>query len=160
MWSENNFKNTEWDRNRGKNNGFKNCISCATQVNEYPWMASVGTGDEYHHCGGTLIASQWILSAAHCFFSEYEGTLPAENFKVILGEHDRGSDSESRIPRKVLEVSKIINHASFVASTVDYDISLLKLSEEVDLNIYTPACLPETTDNFEGKKAWAYGNHS
>jgi len=54
-------------------------------------------------------------------------------------------------------VTQIINHPSYDAKTSNNDISLLKLSEAVDLNTYTPACLAKATDNFEGKSAWVYG---
>ena len=39
------------------------------------------------------------------------------------------------------------------------DIAILELPEEVDLTIYTPACMAKTSDTstFDGKKALAYG---
>ena len=39
----------------------------------------------------------------------------------------------------------------------DYDIAILELSEEVDLSIYTPACLAKKGDNFSGQTAIAAG---
>ena len=100
-------------------------------------------------CGGTLIASQWILTTAKCTAGA------AADFAVVLGEHDKNNSSESQIPRKVVTVSKIITHPN--NSNFNNNIALLKLSEEVDLNIYTPSCIAETSDNFEGQRAWVYG---
>ena len=41
--------------------------------------------------------------------------------------------------------------------TFDYDIAILELNEEVDLKIYTPACLAKKGDNFIGQTATAAG---
>ena len=38
------------------------------QKNKYPWMAALvdSTGGQF--CGGTLVASKYVISAAHCMF--------------------------------------------------------------------------------------------
>ena len=41
--------------------------------------------------------------------------------------------------------------------TFDYDIAILELDEEVDLKIYTPACLANKGDKFIGQTATAAG---
>ena len=60
-----------------------------------------------------------------------------------------------KIPRKELKVAKIISHD--VVLDLKNDIALLKLSEKVDLNTYTPVCVPNTGTDFTGKRAWTYG---
>ena len=129
------------------------------KVNEYPWLARlriVWPGDSFR-CGGSLVASQWIVTAAHCVFHRDEVTLASSSMiTVILGEHDTSTSFESKIPRKELKVTQIISHDDNF--DLKNDIALLKLSEKVDLNTYTPVCVPNTGKDFTGKIAWTYGN--
>jgi len=131
------------------------------EVNEWPWMVALsrgtdGSGQSYI-CGGTLIAEEWVLTAAHCFFSPNgDRVLFENNMRLVLGDHDKSSDTDTTI-REVFEVAQITLHPTYVFATNKDDIALMKLTTKVDLNKHAPACLPAEGETFVGKTAYAYG---
>jgi len=120
-------------------------------INEYPWMASLQLNSN-HHCGGSLLNSRWVVSAAHCT----QGSPSA--YKVILGDHNRAVTNEA--VHLTIGVDKIINHPNYVDFRF-FDISLLKLSSNVDFMKYPhirPICLPPIpSKTYAGVKATIAG---
>ncbi|MEM7125928.1 MAG: trypsin-like serine protease [Chloroflexota bacterium] len=89
----------------------------------WPWQAAIyllrPIGDPLYFCGGSLIESEWILTAAHCVED-----LRADDLLIILGRH-RLSDTGGEEQR----VSQIFIYDGFQRGTLDADIGLLKLSQ-------------------------------
>ncbi|XP_018428716.1 PREDICTED: granzyme A-like [Nanorana parkeri] len=88
-----------------------------------PYMVFIRTA-ERGICGGTLITSNWVLTAAHCSVS---------NAKVILGAHSIRNYEVEKQRRAVLHA---FPHELYNANTFDYDIQLLQLTENAQLGKY------------------------
>ena len=84
-------------------------------------------------CGGTLISSTHVLTAAHCT----DGETP-RSMRVILGEHNIADSEFNRV-----DVAEIINHPNYNSRTVNNDYAILRLANPVTFtNEVSPACLP------------------
>ncbi|XP_063032787.1 chymotrypsin-C-like [Melospiza melodia melodia] len=106
-------------------------------AHSWPWQISLQysrSGSWNHYCGGTLIAPQWVLTAAHCISSSL-------TYRVALGRQDV---SEADEPGSVaVAVEKIIVHEDWDDYYIRNDIALVKLAEEVqETDTVRVACLP------------------
>uniref|UniRef100_W5LV75 Peptidase S1 domain-containing protein n=1 Tax=Lepisosteus oculatus TaxID=7918 RepID=W5LV75_LEPOC len=122
----------------------------SAQPGSWPWQASLRLNGG-HTCGGTLINSQWVLTAAHCFGSP----ITPSQWTVYLGVTDTGS-STNTVSSKVLQ---IIRHPNYDSSTNNNDIALMKLNSSVSFNNYIqPVCLADTSSSFyNGTSCWVTG---
>jgi len=103
----------------------------------FPWQVSLqykSGSNFYHTCGGTLIASQWVLTAAHC--------IGSRTYRVYLGKHNLKNDNEAG--SIALSPEKIVVHPKWDSYRIRNDIALIKLSSPVTFSdTIMAACLPE-----------------
>jgi len=89
-------------------------------LNEFPSIVSVQVRSN-HMCGGSLIAQNWVLTAAHCVSDP--GVTPD---RVFMGSNDLND----RRNGEVFRITQIIIHPGYGEdSPVSHDFALLKLHQ-------------------------------
>ncbi|XP_011156887.1 trypsin-1 [Solenopsis invicta] len=121
-----------------------------TLINQYPWMVLLMYRGQFY-CGGTVINSRYVLTAAHCIY----GFDPSKLTVRIL-EHDWKTSNESKT--QDFQVEKIIRHSAYSTTNYNNDIALLKLDSAIKFQgSMRPACLPEQVKTFAGKNGIVTG---
>ncbi len=83
----------------------------------YPFMAAITDNSGFQFCGGSVIASTWVLTAAHCVQGESAG-----NVRVVTGRTDLSDTSTGQD----IAVSQIFVDPAFDGS--GWDAALLRLA--------------------------------
>ncbi|XP_045444757.1 coagulation factor VII isoform X2 [Pipistrellus kuhlii] len=103
---------------------------------ECPWQTALML-DKKLLCGGTLIDTTWVVSAAHCF----DSVKSLENLTAVVGDHDLSEEDGSEQERQVVQ---IITPNKYIKRKTNHDIALVRLSRPVAFTDYVvPLCLPE-----------------
>uniref|UniRef100_A0A0A1WHE6 CLIP domain-containing serine protease n=1 Tax=Zeugodacus cucurbitae TaxID=28588 RepID=A0A0A1WHE6_ZEUCU len=130
-----------------------------TGILDYPWMALLRyrsrTNELEFLCGGSLLNTRYVLTAAHCTVRSQQRVLHS----VRLGEWDIRTNPDCEVdingvkscaPEFIeLGIEKIISHPRYVSGSNDqfFDIALLRLEKSVAYtNFIRPICLPGSTE--------------
>lgn len=116
----------------------------------WPWMVALLNSKKKFFCGGSLINSQYVLTAAHCTFGTSKNQIVAR-----LGEYDF---NDPRDPHDDYQVVEIKRHGQYNSMSLRNDIALLKLEKPVTFNEFVKTiCLPEAATDYIGREATLVG---
>ncbi|XP_055590612.1 trypsin-1-like [Uranotaenia lowii] len=92
------------------------------EIDEAPYQVSLQR-DGNHICGGSIISSKWILTAAHC--TEYGST---KSFSVRIGSTKHAAGGQ------VKKVANIVSHPEYDGVSIVNDFCLLELEETLQFD--------------------------
>uniref|UniRef100_G1SUV7 Peptidase S1 domain-containing protein n=1 Tax=Oryctolagus cuniculus TaxID=9986 RepID=G1SUV7_RABIT len=103
----------------------------------WPWQASLLFKGQ-HICGAALIASNWVVSAAHCF----QRSKTPGDYRILLGYNQLSNPTSFS---RQMTVNKLFVHKDYDKfHRFGSDIALLQLHLQADFNSHVlPACVPK-----------------
>ena len=113
---------------------------------DYPWMSSLVvrgfSADIGSFCGGTLIAHDWVLTSAHCFFnSNGLQDINTGNLDVFVGIENLEAEDGIR-----LQAEQIIINPGYNPDTDDADVALVRLSSALSVPTLMPLPQSDSVD--------------
>ncbi|KAL6469337.1 hypothetical protein MHYP_G00228610 [Metynnis hypsauchen] len=107
-----------------------------TSPHSRPYMVSIQKYGS-HACGGFLVSTQFVMTAAHCWNRR-------EKLTAVLGAHDLSNKAGA----VRMEVASYYPHPLYNSVTMDYDILLLKLLGAVKMGqTISPITLPQSNQD-------------
>lgn len=92
-----------------------------TTIERFPWIVSLQALGA-HFCGGSIISTTRILSAAHCTVGRQATSLSI-----------RAGSTNNLAGGQLIGVSQVFNHPQYNPSTIDNDICVVVISSPLNL---------------------------
>ncbi|XP_058814555.1 transmembrane protease serine 9-like [Topomyia yanbarensis] len=127
----------------------------STNSKEFAHLVAIGwkqvDGEVEWRCSGTLIAEDFVLTAAHC--TQDDGKEPTT---IRAGDLDLYSAKDDHFAQQQ-DIAEIIRHPEFNFTSAYHDVALIKLAKPVTVTDFiTPACL-YTNESLSSQKLYATG---
>lgn len=107
--------------------------------NEFPWLVSLRLNGNLH-CGGCIINTTWVLTAAHCV----AGLKKTDQITIVAGDHDLYIAENTEQIKRATGATYHGNYHSNRTATLN-DVAVLKTDTPFEYNQFVqPIKLPTT----------------
>lgn len=91
----------------------------------YPWFARAVKNNNWGGCGGSLVAPEWVLTAAHCV----EGNKPVDKYQIGALCPKKANNCGQKMV--TVGVDEIHSHPNYNPNSMANDFALVKLNNRV-----------------------------